>query len=105
MCICVCVFTAIHVDGCNVVGYTAWSLMDNFEWLQGYVEKFGMHHVDFDDVTRPRTAKDSALYYKQVVADNGFPDPNGGAASDVTARGIIVPISSLFALLLWYMYN
>ena len=47
--------------------------MDNFEWNAGYNEKFGLHHVDFNDSQLPRTVKDSADAYKQIIADNGFP--------------------------------
>ncbi|XP_077298459.1 myrosinase 1-like [Arctopsyche grandis] len=54
-------------DGCNVSIYTAWSLMDNFEWLEGYTERFGLYYVDFNDPRRPRTPKASALYYKSVL--------------------------------------
>ena len=64
---------AIDLDGADVIGYAAWSLMDNFEWNAGYNEKFGIHHVDFNDSQRPRTVKDSADAYKQIIADNGFP--------------------------------
>ena len=66
---------AIDLDGCNVIGYTAWSLLDNFEWEQGYIERFGMHYVNFTDPERPRVQKASARYYAQIIADNGFPDP------------------------------
>ena len=54
-------------------GYIDWSLMDNFEWLSGYTIKFGLYHVDFDDVTRPRTARASASYYTEVITNNGMP--------------------------------
>ena len=64
--------TAIKLDGCNIRGYTAWSLLDNFEWSRGYSERFGLHHVDFSDPARPRTPKASALYYGNVIRDNGF---------------------------------
>jgi len=66
------VMKAVTRDGVNVKGYTAWALMDNFEWGSGYDEKFGMHAVDFTDPARPRTPKDSARYYSQLVRDNGF---------------------------------
>ncbi|XP_044265974.1 myrosinase 1-like [Tribolium madens] len=62
------ILEAIKEDGINVTGYTAWSLMDNFEWLNGYTEKFGLYQVDFDDENRTRTPKKSADFYKKVVA-------------------------------------
>jgi lactase-phlorizin hydrolase len=67
------VLKAIKVDGCNVAGYTAWSLMDNFEWGMGYTQTFGLHQVNFTDPARPRTPKASASYYKRLITDNGWP--------------------------------
>jgi len=67
------VLKAVKKDGCNVISYTAWSLMDNFEWGQGFSEKFGLYRVDFNDPARPRTAKDSATFYKKLIQDNGWP--------------------------------
>lgn len=67
---------AIKLDNCNVTHYTAWTLMDNFEWASGFSEKFGLYFVNFTDPDLTRVAKDSAVYYQQVILDNGFPDPN-----------------------------
>ncbi|ELT91862.1 hypothetical protein CAPTEDRAFT_149629 [Capitella teleta] len=63
---------AIRLDGARVKGYYAWSLMDNFEWSNGYNVRFGMHHVDFTDPKRRRTKKASADFYKHLVQSNGF---------------------------------
>jgi len=63
---------AIKMDGVNISGYFAWSLMDNFEWARGYSEKFGLHSVDFDDPSRPRTPKASSQFLKEIVTNNGF---------------------------------
>ncbi|XP_059474929.1 lactase/phlorizin hydrolase-like [Neocloeon triangulifer] len=69
------VLKAVNLDGCNVYGYTAWSILDNFEWGAGYTQKFGLYSVDFNDPNRPRTRKLSAATYAQIIADNGFPAP------------------------------
>ena len=54
--------------GANIKGYYAWSLMDNFEWAQGYRPRFGLVRVDFD--TKVRTPKRSALWYRDVIRAN-----------------------------------
>ncbi|GAB5575627.1 lactase-like protein isoform X2 [Prionailurus iriomotensis] len=66
---------AYRLDGVDLRGYSAWSLMDNFEWLNGYTVKFGLYHVDFNNTNRPRTARASARYYTEVITNNGMPLP------------------------------
>ncbi|XP_038281513.1 lactase-phlorizin hydrolase [Canis lupus familiaris] len=66
---------AYRLDGVDLRGYSAWSLMDNFEWLNGYTVKFGLYHVDFNNRNRPRTARASARYYTEVITNNGMPLP------------------------------
>jgi beta-glucosidase len=56
-------------DGVPIDGYFQWSFMDNFEWAEGYRERFGLVHVDYQ--TLKRTPKDSFDWYKQVIKSNG----------------------------------
>jgi beta-glucosidase len=51
-----------------VKGYFAWSLLDNFEWAEGYAKRFGLVRVDYK--TLVRTPKMSAKKYKQIIAAN-----------------------------------
>jgi len=55
-------------EGYPVKGYFLWSLMDNFEWADGYSKRFGLHYVDFK--TQKRTPKLSAEWYKEVILRN-----------------------------------
>ena len=56
-------------EGVPLRGYFVWSLLDNFEWAHGYTKRFGIVYVDY--ATQARIPKDSALWYKQVIAANG----------------------------------
>ncbi|MDI9641710.1 GH1 family beta-glucosidase [Kamptonema cortianum] len=56
----------------QINGYFHWSLMDNFEWAEGYRHRFGLIHVDFQ--TQARTIKDSGYWYRDVIRSNGIPN-------------------------------
>lgn len=63
--------TQLHravAEGLPVKGYFCWSLLDNYEWADGYAKRFGIVYVDFE--TQKRTPKLSADFYKQVIAEN-----------------------------------
>lgn len=57
-------------EGIPVLGYQYWSIMDNFEWAAGYDPRFGLVYVDYHNNCE-RTIKDSALWYRDVIASNG----------------------------------
>ncbi|BCU77370.1 GH1 family beta-glucosidase [Luteolibacter sp. LG18] len=56
-------------DGADVRGWFHWSWMDNFEWADGYKERFGLVHVDYE--TQQRTPKDSLAWLSEVIRTNG----------------------------------
>ncbi len=67
-------YLSSHVDavaaalakGADVRGYFVWSIVDNFEWAEGYTKRFGLVHVDF--ATQVRTPKSSYHWYRQMIA-------------------------------------
>ncbi|MBR5376349.1 MAG: beta-glucosidase [Lachnospiraceae bacterium] len=56
-------------EGVEVLGYQYWSIMDNFEWADGFDPRFGLVYVDYRNENR--ILKDSALWYKNVIRTNG----------------------------------
>jgi beta-glucosidase len=62
------VHTAIR-EGADVRGYFVWSLLDNFEWSQGFSKRFGIVHVDY--ATQRRTVKQSGRVYSDIIRTNG----------------------------------
>jgi beta-glucosidase len=65
---------ALHAaieDGVPLQGYFAWSLIDNFEWAEGFVKRFGLAFVDFE--TQRRILKRSGEFYAGVIAANALP--------------------------------
>jgi len=56
--------------GVDLRGYMVWSLLDNFEWAEGYSKRFGIVYVDYP--TQRRIPKSSARWYAEVIRRNGL---------------------------------
>lgn len=70
-------FAATHdaiASGVPVGGFFVWSLLDNFEWAEGYTKRFGIIHVDFE--TLERTPKASSQFYADVISANALERPS-----------------------------
>ncbi|MCD6441619.1 MAG: family 1 glycosylhydrolase [Candidatus Marinimicrobia bacterium] len=55
----------VMLDGCDIRGYFYRSLLDNFEWAEGFDKRFGLYHVDFDPQKRP--LKEGVQIYKEII--------------------------------------
>ena len=70
-CILEFVLNSCRLRGVPVEGYLAWSLLDNFEWAEGYAKRFGLVHVDY--ATLARQPKDSAHWFASTARANRLP--------------------------------
>jgi beta-glucosidase len=73
------VATAVQ-RGVDVRGYYCWSLLDNFEWAEGYTQRFGLVHVDYE--TQARTPKKSFDWYRELIASQGQPEPEDDSGEE-----------------------
>lgn len=64
-----CALQKASDEGADVRGYFLWSFLDNFEWGEGYMERFGIVYVDY--ATQERIPKDSAYWYQTIMESNG----------------------------------
>ena len=53
-------------EGINITGYMAWTLMDNFEWAEGFDKRFGLVYTDFK--SQERTVKDSGYWFRDFLS-------------------------------------
>jgi beta-glucosidase len=67
-----------RAEGVDVRGYLYWSLLDNFEWLEGWGPRFGLYHVDFQ--TLERRATPACAYYREVATTRRLPRVQPSAA-------------------------
>jgi len=72
--------------GVNVLGYLHWSLLDNFEWADGYHGRFGLYAVDFERDDRPRARRASAEVFARIARANALTSDARVAAIEA-ARG------------------
>jgi beta-glucosidase len=77
--------------GVDVRGYYHWSLLDNFEWSEGYRQRFGLLYTDFESCRR--VPKDSFFHYRDIIASNGASLPEGVALTEPEGWEKLVTIS------------
>lgn len=58
-------------EGIDVRGYMHWSLLDNFEWAEGFTKRFGLIEVRYEE-GRKRVVRDSANQYAEIIRNNGL---------------------------------
>lgn len=69
------------VDDVDVRSYYAWSILDNFEWSDGYVPRFGLTYVDYENQQK-RIPKDSSKWFKRLADARDIASGSGRAAVD-----------------------
>ncbi|XP_048237355.1 lactase-like protein [Haliotis rufescens] len=84
------VLKALQLDGVDVRGYMAYSLIDIFEWNDGYSVAFGLYYVNFTDPNRARQAKTSSVYYRSLIRDNGFFKPTTPVITTTSKPKVII---------------
>lgn len=67
-----CIINLCSIDKVNVTGYFVWSLLDNFEWQDGYKNRFGLYYIDFKN-NLTRYEKESGKYYKDFLSQGVRP--------------------------------
>ena len=72
-------------EGIPVRGYFHWSFLDNFEWADGYKQRFGLVYVDF--ASQRRVPKDSFAFYRDVIRSNGA----RALATTTVAADVVAP--------------
>ncbi|XP_066278098.1 cytosolic beta-glucosidase-like [Branchiostoma lanceolatum] len=65
---------AVKLDGVDLRGFYAWTLLDNVEWGSGPDQAFGLYHTNFTHPSRQRTPKRSQGLYRTIARENGFPE-------------------------------